>query len=327
MKTTKLYLVVDIGATKTRIGIANENELLVKYVYPTPTSGGEDVFVNLIVDTVRSMFREYLDRVESVGVATIGPLDIRNGRVVNTPNIPIKNFELLRPLREILGKPVYVVNDAVAAVYGEKHFGDARGFKNIVYVTLSTGVGGGAIVDDELLLGKQGNAHEIGHIVVKYDSSVQCGCGGRGHWEAYAGGANIPKLAKYLATITKFNSEAYYRAILNEITAPEVFSYYRAGDPFAKLVVEEIIEACIAGFSTIINLYDPEIILIGGSVFLNNADLLLNRIINGVSKNIVTGKPLIKPSRLGDDACLYGALAVAKNPPPKLKSIQGCESK
>lgn len=319
----KLYLVVDIGATKTRLGIANDDGILEKRVYPTPVSGDENVFVNLIIHVVKTEFSRYIDRVEAISVATIGPLDLKNGRVVNTPNIPIKNFELLRPLKEHFNKPVYVVNDAVAGVYGEKYFGDARGFSNVVYVTLSTGVGGGVVVDDEVLLGKQGNAHEIGHIVVNYDSNIYCGCGGRGHWESYAGGANIPKLAKYLSSITKFNSEAYYKAVLNGLNAPEVFTYYRLGDPFAKLVVEEIIEACVAGFSTVVNLYDPELVLIGGSVFLNNIDVLFARIVDGVSKNIVTGRPLFKPSKLSDDACLYGALAVAKKPPLKLMLIQG----
>ncbi|MEM0380197.1 MAG: ROK family protein [Desulfurococcaceae archaeon] len=318
-----LYLVVDIGATYTRIGIGDENKLLDKIRFQTPRVGDEYTIVNKIIEYSKRFYSKYFDRIKAIGVGTIGPLDVEKGRVINTPNLPIRSFEILDPLIEYFNKQVYVLNDAVAGVYGEKVFGIGRNYENIVYVTLSTGVGGGVIVDNNLLIGKQGNAHEIGHIVVKYDSQLTCGCGGRGHWEAYAGGLNIPRLAKHLAENTVLNNSSLWKRVLeNEITSIDVFNYYRNGDLFAKQIVKEIIEACIAGLATTINLYDPDIVILSGSIFLNNIDVLYEPLIKNIDKHIVTSKPLIKPSSLGEDAVLYGALALALNPPLKIIKLQ-----
>ncbi len=323
MSPLKYYLVVDVGATYTRVGLGCRDGLIDKKVFNTPRSGDRYTIAETIYRVVLENYREYLDKVERVGVATIGPLDLRRGRVVGTPNIPIHEFDLLEPLRRYLGKPVYVLNDAVAGVYGEKMFGAGREYENLVYVTLSTGVGGGVIVDNHLLLGKNGNAHEIGHMVVKYDSRIRCGCGGYGHWEAYAGGANIPRLAEILAhDHPEIDTPCKRDALSKKLDPPKLFKYYREGDRFAEIVVNEIIDACIAGFATIINVYDPELVTIGGSVFLNNKDILLKPIVEDVEKHLVTSKPLIKPTPLGGDIVLYGALALAINPPQHLVKIQ-----
>lgn len=317
-----MYIVVDIGASKIRIGLATFEKVVEKIVLQTPRVGDEYTIANLIIDKIVEKYGSYIDRVRAISIATIGPLDIRKGAVVNTTNLPIKNFELLEPIKSFFKKPVYVVNDAVASVYGEKQFGSLLDYSNIVYITMSTGIGGGVIVDNHLLIGKMGNAHEVGHIVVKYDDGLPCGCGGRGHWESYAGGANIPKLAQYLASKTKYSSEAYFKAIKNELSPPDLFQYYRFGDYFAKSVVDEIIRVSIAGLATVTNLYDPEIIVIGGPVFLNNIDILYKPLVDGLNEEVVTEKPVVKPSVLRDDAGLYGALAVAINPPEELLKIQ-----
>lgn len=317
-------MVVDVGATNTRVGIGTRGKILDKKVFRTPRSGGEDAVANAIIKTVEDYYSGFIERVKAIGIASIGPLDIRRGRVVNTPNLPIRNFELLEPLREYFSKPVYVLNDAVAGAYGEYYYGAGKGFSNVVYITMSTGLGGGVIVDNHLLIGKMGNAHEIGHIVVKYDSKVRCGCGGFGHWEAYASGSGIPRLARILADEYKGPvTDAYIETINGVIDAKRLFDYYRRGDLFAKRVVDEVINASIAGLSTVINVYDPEVVTIGGPVFLYNQDILYEPIVKGVSQHLVTVKPLIKPTPLGEDVVLYGALALAVNPPKHLLKLQG----
>ncbi|MEM1695211.1 MAG: ROK family protein [Desulfurococcaceae archaeon] len=319
----KYYVAVDVGATKTRIALCTAENVLDKVVEQTPREGNEYTVAEFIASTVRTRWKSYLDQVESVGIGTIGPIDIRRGRVVYAPNLPLHTFHLLEPLVEELRKPVYVANDAVAAVWGEKHYGYARNHDNVVYVTMSTGIGVGVIVDGHLLIGKAGNAHEAGHIVVDYSSDLPCGCGGRGHWEAYAGGANIPRLARYVYEKTRVKShlgELLERG--EDITAKTVFDYYRAGDKLAELVVETIVKATAAGLASVINVYDPEIVILGGSVFLNNVDVLYEPVANLVKNNIVTEAPEFKPTSLGDDVGLYGALAVAAYTPETLKKIQ-----
>ncbi|MCD6301403.1 MAG: ROK family protein [Staphylothermus sp.] len=320
----KYFIAVDIGATKTRVAIGDTNGLIDKKVFLTPKTGNSLIIARKIYECIINSYGSFIDKVESIGIGTIGPLDIRMGKVVNPTNLNIESVELKTPLEEWLKKPVYVLNDAMAGVLGEKMFGLGKDYSNIVYITISTGVGGGIIVDDHLLIGKLGNAHEIGHIVVDYDSDIPCGCGGYGHWESFAGGANIPRLAMILARRNPgmFKTKCYEESMKGEITPPRLFQCYRENDMFAKYVVEKIVKASGAGLANVINSYDPEIITIGGSVYLNNIDILREPMIRYAKKNAVTEMPRIETTPLGEDIVLYGALAVAIKPPAELLRIQ-----
>lgn len=318
----KYFIAVDIGATKTRVALCTHERILEKVVYNTPRDTRPRAVIEPILELIRTKWGKHVSNVVAIGVATVGPLDIKTGCVVNAPNIPARSFEVKRPL-SIFKKPVYVVNDCVAAIWGERHYGLARYVDNAVYVTLSTGVGAGVIVDGNLLLGKAGNAHEVGHIVIDFNSDLPCGCGGRGHWESYAGGANLPNVAKYVAEKERVNSKLSEQVLSNvKIDPKDIFDYYRLGDALAKKVVELYIKATAAGLASVINAYDPELILLGGSIFLNNIDILMNPIISQVEANIVTKMPEIRPTTLGDDVVLRGALAIAVNPPTKLAKLQ-----
>ncbi len=313
-----------MGASKTRVALSTKSGIIEKEVFTTPRSGDELVVASFIVDAIERKWRDKIEDIMAIGIASIGPLDIKEGRVISPANLPLKGFELLKPLVKALKKPVLVANDAVAAAWGEAHYGDGKGFNNLVYITLSTGVGCGAIVDGNLLLGKMGNAHEAGHIVVDFNSDLKCGCGGRGHWEAYAGGANLPRVAKYLAEKYDVRSDlANLVRSGREIDAKIIFDYYRRGDLLAERVVDLYIKATAAGLASIINTYDPEILIIGGSVFLNNIDVLFEPIVSSIKENIITAMPIIKPTRLGDDVGLYGALALVVYPPHSLLNVQG----
>jgi len=196
---SKLFIGIDIGATWTRIALADPSGTIIKRIaFKTPKTGDEYAIPRAIIDAIKKEFSQYLDRVERIGVGSIGPLDLSKGMVTGAPNVPTHRFEIARPIMEELRKPVYVANDCVAAIWGEKMFGAARGHENAVYITLSTGIGGGIILNGALLLGKKGNGHEIGHIVVDTQRIMKCNCGGYGHWEAYCGGASIPRYASYL---------------------------------------------------------------------------------------------------------------------------------
>lgn len=320
------YLAVDLGATKTRIALCSQDRILDKTVFPTPKTGDNTTIAESIVAKAREKWGGILDSVEAVGVASIGPLDLRRGVIVKPPNLLFNEVKLLEPLERMLGKRVYVVNDAVAAAWGEKHFGSGRSFENLLYVTLSTGVGGGVIVNNHLLLGKQGNAHEIGHIVVDYNSELKCGCGGYGHWEAYAGGGNLPRVARWLLErnpgLASGSLLAKRISMGEQVTSIDIFTLYRSNDPLALEVVKQFIKATGAGLASAINSYDPEVVIIGGGVFINNIDILLEPIRREAERNTVTTPPLIQPTTLGDDVGLYGALALAIEPPGELLKLQ-----
>ena len=151
---------------------------------------------------------------------------------------PIRNYFKVRTL---------VANDCVAAVWGEYLLGTGRGYDNLVYITLSTGIGAGVIVDGHLLLGKDGNAHEVGHLVIDY-RGIKCGCGGIGHWEAYASGRNLPNLIRILAKDYRgMITEALDLALNNSLTAPKLFRLWSDGDEFANYVVDELARINAAG--------------------------------------------------------------------------------
>ncbi len=317
------YLVIDVGATKTRIAVARGDGTLVeKHVWRTPIRGKE--VTQRIVEKAQALAEKY--DVVGVGVGTIGPIDVSQGRVISAPNGPREGFELGRPLREALRKPVYVVNDCVAAVWGELHYGVARGYENIVYLTLSTGIGAGIIVDGHLLLGKRGNAHEVGHIVVDFERRMQCGCGGWGHWEAYSGGANIPRFASKILEDMKSSSglketETYRAYREGRLTTPLIYKLALQGDPLAKHIVNEVNKINKAGIESIVNMYDPEIIIIGGTIALQNPELTykpLKQYIDSAIGVVAGAKPKIVLTTFGDDVVLVGALAVASRPPENL---------
>jgi len=314
-----VIVAVDVGATWTRVAVFEQRKMLAKKVLET--AGGVNL-ASRIADAVL----ELADRgsIDAIGVGTIGPLDIRRGIIVKSPNIGGRTIELGKPLVKMLGVPTYIVNDCVAAVWGEYTYG--VGGENLVYITLSTGVGGGAIVDGHLLLGGRGNAHEIGHMIVDITGFMECGCGGRGHWEAYAGGANIPKFAKKLVQLwaernPSIKKYQLYQAIIEDrLTAKELYQAARQGDKLARAIVEEINKYNVAGFVTTINVYDPDTIAVGGSIALSNKDLLLEPVAERVkeSQDLVTAPPKISPATFGHNAVLYGAAAIAEEPPKHL---------
>ncbi|MEM2021940.1 MAG: ROK family protein, partial [Zestosphaera sp.] len=303
----------DIGATKTRVGIFDSKnmKLLIKTVFRTPQEGDENVVAGAIIDAAEYLVKTLgLHEVMAIGVGSIGPLDIRRGCVVNSPNIPLKNFSIRTPLMRHFNKPTYVVNDCVAAVYAEFMAGAGVGKRNVIYITISSGIGGGVVIDGHVLLGKDGNAHEIGHLVVSYDSDIKCGCGGIGHWEALASGSNVWKLVKQLRVKWHGNSELYRLSASEVITAETLFRHWRDGDGFASYVVSELTRINAAGIASVINAYDPEVISFGGSVVLNNPEFL-KQSLSMVNQYVTNRMPEYAITSFGDDVVIYGAAWVA----------------
>lgn len=315
-----LHIGIDIGATFIRAGLFNnEGRLLKRLKRPFPRSDFEGHLKNLVLDISGGD----LSSIAGVGVGSIGPLDLSRGSVPGTPNAPIKSFKIVEPLRE-LGLRVALANDCAAAVWGERVFGLARGYNNVLYITISTGLGGGVIVDGNLLIGKDGNAHEIGHIVVDYSSNIRCGCGGYGHWEGIASGINIPKsFSDYVSRTGLCGSprsplcEKLYKGALE---ARDVFEQFSRGDPVAvKYVDEYLMVINAAGVASAINAYDPEILILGGSVVLNNREIFARGLERYIDRYITVRKPKILFTEFGDDVVVYGAAALSINPPGTLK--------
>ena len=315
---------VDIGATWTRICLGDENKGIIRKVkIRTPTTGDNLTLAKTIIKAIREVCGEHIDEIEGIGIGSIGPLDIKRGILLNPPNIPFKEVPIVKPIMMELRKPVYLVNDCVAAVWGEKNYGEGKNYDNIVYITISTGIGCGAIVDGHLLLGKDGNAHEVGHITVDYTGRLKCGCGRYGHWEAYCSGKNIPKYARIILESEPNVKESILYKITggdwSRLTAKMIYDAAKKGDKLALKIVEEIGKINAAGIASVINAYDPELLTLGGSVVLNNIELTIPYIEKYLDYYLLNRKPVIKVTKLGEDIVLYGALALVFNTPEHLK--------
>jgi glucokinase len=245
-----------------------------------------------------------------VNIGTVGPLDQKLGSI-SPPNLPFKRSYLVEPIARELNLPVRMYNDCVVAVIGEKFFGQGRGVDNVVYITISSGIGGGVFANGHLLLGKEGNAHEIGHFTIDPEGRLTCGCGKRGHWEAYCSGSNITNYVRLVAGTFKedtLKQSSLYQK-LNSLTSKDFFDAAKSGDGFALSVLENVSKFNAIGFANVINAYDPEVIVVGGSVALNNKELLFEPIEKKVGDYVVNRLPEIKFTSLGDDVGLYGAIA------------------
>lgn len=318
----ELVIGVDIGATKTRVCLGDlSGNIYEKYVYMTSQASPD--IAKFIISEIKKRFSREIRRVVGIGVASIGPLDLRKGIISSPPNVPFRNVEIVTSLEKALNIKVFLINDAVAAVWAEKIYGVGRSFRNIVYITLSTGIGAGVIVDDNLLIGKDGNAHEVGHMVIDSSGSMRCRCGGYGHWEAYCSGVNIPMFIEKLLR-EKYVHEVMESSLFEEVrrgtlTTEVLFNHAKHGDGLAlKLIEDEIGRLNAAGVASVVNCYDPEIVLLGGAIALNNEKLIIKPIIMHMDKYLTNRKPIIMLTDLGEDVVLKGAIALVSQPPKTL---------
>lgn len=272
---------IDIGATNIKFGFFNRKlEFHSEKTKQTNKKLKEQLKKNL-----------KSKKFKAIGIGASGIIDIKKGVIINSPNTKIRNFKIKDFLKTEFKKPVYLVNDCVAAALGEKYFGNAKA-DNFIYITISTGIGSGIFVDGRLLLGKDGNAHEIGHIVIDMQERMKCGCGKKGHWEAYCSGTNIPRFVKHLSGKKIKNAEEFFEKPNNKI-------------------LEKLAKINAMGIASLINSYDPELIIIGGKVAYKNPEFIQktkkyvrNYTINRIPKIVIT--------KLKDKSVIYGALALAQ---------------
>ena len=315
----RLGIGVDVGATKIRVCVGYESgELIWRKSTDMPTPGRVERYVGQLVERVREGVSKVPagERVSGIGVASVGPLDLHRGGMDSPANLPYKFVPLMGPIGEAFGARVALMNDANAAVLGEKKFGAGKREDNLVYITISTGIGGGAIVDGHLLSGKDGNAGEVGHVVVDPRGRLTCGCGRRGHWEAYCSGRNIPNLASVLAeehadAVAKGGLQDLLGIRGGEVNSATILRRASQGNEFAKRVAEEMGELNALGVANTVNVFDPALITMGGGVALNNPRLVLAPVRRLVPKNAINRPPRIILTPLGEDVVLLGALSLA----------------
>ena len=311
----KLAIGVDLGASNIRVGLVSENGKILSILKEPTDKSGQDgtIVLKQIVQIIKELQvkSKPQKKMAGIGIAAIGPLDYKKGGPQNSPNVPYEFIPLLKPLAKEFKLPIYLHNDANAAALAEKYFGAGKKIENLVYITISTGIGGGAIVNGNLLLGKSGNAAEVGHITVDTKYNMPCTCGhGIGHWEGLASGTNIPKFYEIWrranSAIPHIAAEVGETKVIFAMAAAAL-SGAANKDSFALDFLEELSRVNARAVSSIIAAYDPELITIGGSVALNNPDFTINGIMKYVDHLLKV--PEIKITKLGDEIGVLGAAA------------------
>lgn len=249
---------------------------------------------------------------EAIAVATPGPTDPYSGTVLEAPNIPSWiNLPLRKLLEDRFPTRVAIGNDANMAALGESQYGAGKGHHDVIYMTISTGIGGGIIIDDRLLLGARGLATEMGHVTVIPDGPV-CGCGHRGHLEAVASGTAIAnwvemQIAQGVASCLTTDEK---------ITARRVAQAAREGDPLAIAALKRAGVFIGRALADYLHIFNPTIVILGGGV-IRSGDLLLDPIRETMRSSVMTPAYLegleLTTATLGDEAGLMGALALARS--------------
>ena len=298
-------IAVDLGGTNVRVAaVSDEGKIIKKISEPTAKKGQSgNVITKQIIRLVETLETNLeIEKIDGIGISSIGPLDYKKGIVDNAPNVPFKSIPLVHPLESFFNCKVILNNDANAAVLAEKMFGDGSGLENIVYITISTGIGAGAIVNGALLMGKSGNAGEVGHLIVDTRYNFECSCQrGHGHWEGTASGRNLPRFYNFW-----LEKEKGIKGSLIS-TSEELFKSVSRGDENALEFLDEIARINARAISDIIVACDPELISLGGSVALNNETLILDGIKKYVDSYLKT--PEIRVTKLGGDIAILGAAA------------------
>ncbi len=317
--TKEFALGVDIGASWVRVAAADAGgKILAKNKQPIKTE--DELEVSKQIEELGEAVCDRIDgkkeEIIGIGIASAGPLNRAEGKLVSPSNIPLETVPLADPLGAKFQTPVELLNDGISAVLAESKYGYGQPYDNIVYVTISTGIGGGVIMDGNLLFGKNGNAAEIGHFTIDEEEKLKCGCGCRGHWESYCSGSNIPGFVEMKMEERSLERKESPLAQAREdgfesFRSKDLFDLAEKGDELARELVQELGRLNAIGFATVTEAYDPELITVGGGVALNNPDLILSPIKSKISNHTQNEVPEIRITPLGEENVLYGAIAMA----------------
>lgn len=309
---------IDIGGSNVRTAVVNaRGQMLARDEGITPAQEGSDAIVRSILNSVNRVL-EQADMVASalgaVGLACAGLSNPETGILYTSPNIPgLKDVPLVGLIEKELGKKVFLMNDANAAAVGELHFGAARGARNFVYITLSTGIGGGIIIDGKIYTGSTGFASEPGHMVISDEGPV-CHCGSRGCWETLASGTALAKYARQcIEEGRKTSIPDYVKGGVAEVTAEDVHKAAQAGDALAKEVIARTAYYVGVGLANLINIFNPELIVIGGGLS-NVGDMLLEPAYEEARRRAfpqMSDVVRFARAEMGDDSGILGAAIFA----------------
>lgn len=309
MNDETAVLALDIGGTKLAAGVLDDAGTLVSHrVAPTDRERGQnDVITRLLALGDRAV-ADAAHRIRAVGIASGGPLNSVTGILHGPLHLPDwHEVPIAQIVSDHFAVPAAVENDATLAMLGEHRFGAARGAATALYLTISTGVGGGAVVHGELHRGATGNGGEFGHIVVRPEGRT-CACGRRGCLEAYVSGTSIAERAREMAALEPSSLSALPRP-----RAEDVVAHAAAGDPVAVRLWDETTALLGLGLTDLVNAFEPEVVVLGGGVTRAGSALLepVRRIVAGTAMDPIARTCRVVLAELGETVSVMGAAARA----------------
>lgn len=312
------YLGVDLGGTNIGIGLVNaEGKILQKTSIPTIRDRSFENMIEDIAQNCQNLIEKQgitKEDINSVGVGCPGLCDIENGILQYSNNLNYKNVNIRKEIQKYYDVPVYIENDANCAAFGEVICGAAVGRKNVILVTLGTGVGAGFYLDGKIFSGTNNGGGEAGHMVIVAEGEM-CTCGRKGCWEAYASATALKREGRIAAA--KYPNGEIFKLVegnIKLIDAKTVFEAHAKGDEVAIGIIEQYIKYVAIGLVNLVNIFQPEAIVIGGGICAQG-DVILKPVREILNDRVYGGKLLseVLVAKLGSDAGIVGAALLDKN--------------
>ena len=305
---------IDLGGTTCKLGLFQaDGTLIEKWELPTDTrENGKNVLPDIAASVEEKIRQHHISREQIIGAGIGVPGAVNNEGVVNRCiNLGWGIVPVSKELSSLLSVPVYTANDANVAALGEAWKGSGNGYSSIAMITLGTGIGGGVVLDGQIINGFHGAAGELGHIVVNPEEQDACNCGNHGCIEQYASATGIVRQAR------KQLAESSVDSVLRkeqDLSAKSVFDAAKAGDVLAKKIAEEVCDMLGRVIGTICNVINPEAVIIGGGVS-RAGDILLELVQEGFRNSVfhASRDTVIRLASLGNDAGIYGAMKLLLN--------------
>jgi glucokinase len=258
---SSLAIGIDLGGSNLRTAVVTDSgTVLKKYKDKTPVGDGPSATVALMASRIKEICKEF-PKPKGVGVGSPGPLSRKLGKIFQTPNLPgFDGFELVKKLEALCEIPVVLDNDAKCAAFAEAKFGAARGHKNFVMLTLGTGIGGGVFEDGHMIYGKSDGACELGHMTL-YPEGRECHCHNRGCFEQYCSATALQRRV--------------FESLKIDLKNPEIFERAHKEDEQILKVMKEVGTDLGIGIASLVNIFDPEAVIVGGGIMSEGGEPLL----------------------------------------------------
>ena len=313
-----MYIGVDLGGTNIAAALVSEDGAIVKRSgRPSNAAKGAPAVIEGLLQTCGDLQAGEAGEPAAIGLGIPGTVDSDRGEIIFTPNLPLSGVNISGEIRKKYSCPIYLGNDANCAALGETVAGGARNAKNVVFITLGTGIGGGVVIDGRLYTGASGAGCELGHMLL-YAGGRQCTCGRRGCWETYASATGLVITA---AEYMEKNRDSVLWSLCGgntaQLSGKVIFGAYRDGDSTALKIIETYTQQLAEGIVSLINMFEPEMVCVGGGV--SSAWDCLE---GPVSKIVDTDtfyrflpreqRTRIVKAQLGNDAGIIGAAMLGK---------------